>query len=271
MSLFSQGKIAKTISHLTSVEIQGFKAEIQQLGNDDLLHSLNALARQNKPTLLLLDEIQALAGASHYPIVASLRTALDTNKDKIKVIFTGSSREQLRQMFSSSKAPFFHYGQNLNFPDLDKSFTDHLAGVFYHTTKRDLDNDELYTAFNELNKSPQMIRALIECMALNPSLDMTTAKNGLLDELQSTHEYLTLYRELTALQQRLLQQIAKEQGELYSTDNKEHLSTELGATISTANIQSAIRSLSKKGLIFKKDNGVYEIDDAFFKQWLLDS
>lgn len=271
LALFSQGKLAKGLNCLSSIEIQGFKAELAHASNDDLLHALNSLANDNRQTLLLLDEIQALSSVNHYPIIASLRTALDTNKDKIKVIFTGSSREQLRQMFSSSKAPFFHYGQNLNFPDLGKAFTDHLAGVFYHTTKRDLDNDELYTAFDEMAKSPQMARALIERMALNPLLDISTAKAGLLDELQSTHEYLSLYHELTTLQQRLLQHIASEQGELYSTDNKERLSRELGAIISTANIQSAIRSLSKKGLIFKKIMAFMNIDDGFFKQWLLDA
>lgn len=266
---FSQGKIAKAINRLSSVEIQGFKAELQRISTDDLLHSLNALSEQNKPTLLLLDEIQALAGISHYPIIASLRTALDTNKDKIKVIFTGSSREQLRQMFSSSQAPFFHYGQNLVFPDLDKAFTDHLAGVFYRTTKRQLDNDLLWQAFQQMNKSPQMARALIERMALNPSLDITTATDGLLDDIHSHQDYSLIYHDLPAIAQHLLTHIAKGQGEPYSKDTKEQLTQALGVEISNASIQSAMRSLSKKGLLYKVQNGIYEIEDAFFKDWLL--
>lgn len=266
---FSQGKIAKAINRLSSVEIQGFKAELQQLGADDLSHSLNAIAEQNKPTLLLLDEIQALAGANHHAMVASLRTALDTSKDKIKVIFTGSSREQLRQMFSSSQAPFFHYGQNLVFPDLDKAFTDHLAGVFYRTTRRDLDNEALWQAFYQMNKSPQMARALIERMALDPSLDIATATNDLLQDTKTHQDYAPIYHDLTAIAQHLLTHIAKGQGEPYSRDTKEHLTQALGVEISNASIQSAIRSLSKKGLLYKVKNGVYEIEDAFFKDWLL--
>lgn len=172
-------------------------------------------------------------------------------------------------MFSSSTAPFFHYGQNLNFPDLDKGFTDHLAGVFYHTTKRDLDNDELWQAFDEMNKVPQMIRALIEKLALNPSLDIATAKDELLSDIGASHSYLASYHALTALQQHLLTHIATGQGELYSTATKEQLSEKLGVEIGTPAIQSAIRSLSNKGLLFKLDNGVYEIDDPFFKDWLL--
>lgn len=269
LNAFSKGTIAKALNRLSSVEIQGIKAEMAQMGNDDLLHALSTLSGQGKPTLLLLDEIQALAGASHYPLIASLRTALDTSKDKIKVIFTGSSRENLRKMFASSTAPFFHYGQNLTFPDLDKGFTDHLAGVFYHTTKRDLDNGELWQAFDEMNKSPQMIRALIEKLALNPSLDIATAKDELLSDTGASNDYLASYHALTALQQHLLTHIATGQGEPYSTATKEQLSEKLGVEIGTPAIQSAIRSLSNKGLLFKLDNGVYEIDDPFFKDWLL--
>lgn len=269
LTAFSQGKLAKTLNHLSSIEIHGFKAQIAQMGHDDLLHALTTLANQNKPTLLLLDEIQALAGASHTGLIASLRTALDTNKDSIKVIFTGSSRENLRKMFSSSTAPFFHFGQNLNFPDLDKAFTDHLAGVFYQTTKRALNHDELWQAFNEMNKSPQLIRALIEKMALNPSLTITTAKDELLEDIQASFDYVLMYGELNALQQKLLHHIANGVGELYSQHTKTALSDELGTTITNANIQSSMRSLSNKGLLFRLDNGVYEIDDPFFKDWLL--
>ncbi|MPW64978.1 ATP-binding protein [Moraxella catarrhalis] len=271
LTAFGQGKIGKAINQLSSVEIQGFKAELQHLQHDDVLHALNAIAKQNKRTLLLLDEIQALAGVAYYPIIASLRTALDTNKDKIKVIFTGSSRENLRLMFSSAQAPFFHYGQNVDFPDLPKAFTDHLADTFYHTTKRQLDKDALWQAFIELNKSPQMARAMIEKMALNPNLSLDDAKQLLIDDTAQFNEYLPTYRQLTALQQAVLVLIAMGENQPYSQATKDRLGKKLGIEITTPAIQSAIRSLSKKGLIFKKDNGVYEIDDPFFNQWVLDN
>lgn len=270
LTAFGQGKIGKTINKLSSLEIQGFKAELQQLEHDDVLHALNAIAKQGKRTLLLLDEIQALAGVAYYPIIASLRTALDTNKDKIKVIFTGSSRENLRLMFSSSQAPFFHYGQNVDFPDLPRAFTDHLANRFYDTTCREIDKDELWQAFTEMNKSPQMARAMIERMALNPSLDLDDAKQLLIDDITQFNEYLPTYRQLTALQQTILALIAQGENQLYSQTIKDRLGEKLGIAITTPAIQSAIRSLSKKGLIFKKDNGIYEIDDPFFNQWVLD-
>lgn len=271
LDAFATGAVAKAANQLSSVEIYGIKAErIADTAPDDILRSLNKLASKDAPTLLLLDEIQALAGVAHYPIIAALRTALDTNKDKIKVIFTGSSRENLRLMFSSSKAPFFHYGQNLNFPDLPRSFTDHLADAFYQTTRREIDKSALWQAFLTMNQSPQMARALIERMALNPTASLEYAQSTLMDEMAQTMELLPIYHSLGALSQQLLQHIAHGDGELYSQATKSKLADKVGMPPTNAAIQSAMRSLSKKGLIFKKDNGVYEIEDAFFASWLIE-
>lgn len=83
-------------------------------------------------------------------------------------------------------------------------------------------------------------------------------------------EYPPTYRQLTALQQAMLGLIAIGENQLYSQSTRQRLGEKLGIDITTPAIQSAIRSLSKKGLIFKKDNGIYEIDDPFFNQWILD-
>lgn len=94
-------------------------------------------------------------------------------------------------------------------------------------------------------------------------------KNELLDEHTQGNEYTSTYHELNALQQHLLTHIAHDGGELYSTATKDKLTAKMGIPATNAGIQSAMRTLSKKGLIFKMDNGVYEIEDGFFKDWLL--
>ena len=69
----------------------------------------SSLAGKGK-ILLLMDEVQVLTKKStNDQFIAGFRTALDINKDLIKVIFTGSSREGLRRMFSQASAPFFHF------------------------------------------------------------------------------------------------------------------------------------------------------------------
>lgn len=270
------GKASNWIKNIGSVstEVAGVKAEVtlaQGQVNSSILSSITKLAQQGKPILLLLDEIQALAGSKHKTTIASLRTALDMHKESIKVIFTGSSREGLRQMFSVSSAPFFHYGQNLPFPNLTKAFTDHLTDVFQQTTGRNLDKEVLWSAFIDMKQSPQLARSLVERLALNPMLAIDFAKEQLIADTLGHRDFIGLWSEFKPLEQLLLKGIAESQAELYSSQFRQHLADSIGVdSIAVSSIQSALRSLSKKQIIFKPENGAYEIEDALFKEWVID-
>ncbi|MDO5542959.1 MAG: hypothetical protein Q4F77_06575 [Acinetobacter sp.] len=257
-----------------SGKIAEMKAEInlaQGEVHSSILASIQKLAEQGKPVLLLLDEIQALAGSKHKATIASLRTALDMHKESIKVIFTGSSREGLRQMFSVSSAPFFHYGQNLPFPDLGKAFTDHLADIFFQTTQRHLDKDILWNAFVDMQRSPQLARSLVERLALYPALNIESAKTQLIADTMGHRDFRGRWNDFKPLEQFILKAISSAQVELYSSQFRQQLAEAIGVeNISVSNVQSALRSLSKKQLIFKPENGTYEIEDALFKEWIMD-
>jgi hypothetical protein len=68
------------------------------------------LAKGRKPAFLLFDEFQELARSkAAAPLIAALRTSLDKRKDGLVAVFTGSSREGLRAMFSPREAPFFRF------------------------------------------------------------------------------------------------------------------------------------------------------------------
>ena len=41
--------------------------------------------------------------------MAALRASLDKRAERLRVVFTGSSREGLAAMFSARQAPFFHF------------------------------------------------------------------------------------------------------------------------------------------------------------------
>src|SRR3990167_9014445 len=114
------GKLLKKINKISGTAA-GLHAQLEFKDEHEIQKSvidvLSKLAEHHK-ILLLLDEVQVLAQHNmNENFIATLRTALDINKDKIKVIFTGSSQEGLRQMFSQAKAPFFHFGQNIPFPE----------------------------------------------------------------------------------------------------------------------------------------------------------
>ncbi|MDF1654043.1 MAG: hypothetical protein P1U34_02930 [Coxiellaceae bacterium] len=250
------------------------KAEAELSSQTNLELNLQAIIDklgQHKKTILLLDEVQSLANNQHNnPFVASLRTALDTNKDRVKAIFTGSSREGLRQMFSKANAPFFHYGQNLDFPPLTKAFTDHLADVYRQATTRTLDQETLWQAFQQMDLVPQLIRALVENLALNPNLSIDTAKQQLLADLYNDRAYIEAWQDLSRLEQLLLVNIAPGKTPLFARDTRQQLAKQLGIEeLKASTVQSAMRVLDRKGLIIKSSSeSRHIIEDPNFKSWL---
>lgn len=237
----------------------------------DLKKIIASLAKSHR-LLLLLDEVQTLAKFKHNEkFVASLRTAFDLHKDVVKVIFTGSSREGLRQMFSQASAPFFHFGQNLPFPELGREFTDHLAAVFHLVTKRKLDMEELWSAFQHMQNVPQLARSLVERLALYPEQSIATAKNQLLADIYNDRTFVEIWEHASILEKLLLQEIAQGVSGLFSESKRKILAKQLGVeTLNVSSIQSALRTLQKKLLVGRSpEQQHYFIDDPNFKNWLL--
>ena len=237
----------------------------------DILSLFASLSKHGK-ILLLLDEVQALAQYdSNHLFIAGLRTALDMHKDTIKVIFTGSSREGLRRMFSQSSAPFFHFGQNLPFPELTREFTDHLSLVYKKITKQHLDPNLLWHAFQEMDCVPQLARSLVERLALNPNVNIITAKEQLLNDVFNDRAYVEIWDKVSKLEQMLLNEIAQGTESLFSESNRQKFANRLGVQgLAVSSIQSALRVLQRKLLIGRSpDRAGYFIDDPNFKRWLL--
>lgn len=229
------------------------------------------LAEKNK-VLLLMDEVQTLAqNSSNTQFIAALRTALDIHKDTIKVIFTGSSQEGLRRMFSQAKAPFFHFGQNLPFPELDKKFTDHLAEVFAKVSARELDREVLWATFNEMQRVPQLARSLVERLVLNPELDLAEAKNQLLSEVFKGRAFADSWEGCSVLERLMLREISQGNTNLFSVAVRNKLAKMLGIqSLAVSSVQSAIRTLQRKNIIGRfPERGGYFIEDPNFKEWLL--
>jgi hypothetical protein len=269
---------AKSLFQKISVisgEAVGIKAEMKfkdaQVASNNIKAIITSLAAKYR-VLLLMDEVQTLAQHStNANFVAALRTSLDLHKDAIKVIFTGSSQEGLRQMFSQDKAPFFHFGQNLPFPELDRGFVDHLVKMFEIITKRKLNAEILWSSFQEMQKIPHLARALVERLALNPNLNLIDAKNQLISEVFSDRAFANKWENCSPLQRFLLCEITAGTYTFFSSETRDRLAKLLGIkNLTVPSVQSAIRVLQRKGLIAKHpERGEYLIEDPNFKSWLL--
>ncbi len=232
---------------------------------------IHALAEKDQ-ILLLLDEVQVLAQKKeNSQLIAGLRTALDIDKDQVKVIFTGSSQEGLRRMFSESKAPFFHFGQNLPFPAFDQGFTQHMAARFEAVTGRSVSADRLWDYFVKMHKVPFFLRTLVERLALHPELSLEQSYEALRQEMNEDQTFVKQWHQCSLLEQLLLKKILHQPSGLFSEEVRTELQQNLGIqqALAVANIQSALRSLENKGLICRPPSrGQYQFEDPLFQEWL---
>lgn len=271
--------LSKTVGKIKKIggSAMGFEGSIElnhQAEPDvDFKDLLIKIARSSR-LILLLDEIQTLVknNEANLPFVTSLRTILDTHKDSIKVIFTGSSREGLRKMFSAKEAPFFHFGQNLSFPQFGPEFTEHLAKQYSVITQKTLNKTILWQAFEKLGKMPQLIRALVERIVLHPDLSIEQAEIELLEELSQDREFDNHWNNFSSLEQWILLEISLKNSKLYSNETRKKLAKKLGLdeALSVSSIQTIIRKLNKNGIIgHDSEQSEYFIDDPNFQDWII--
>lgn len=271
---FAAGRMKSWLKPLTarvSAELLGVKAELASTpatAPHSLTEIVQALASSGK-TILLLDEAQILTRlARNEELLGGLRTGLDINKDQLKVLFTGSSREGLRRMFSEARAPFFHFGTNIELPTLERGFCAHLGEAFRRSTGRSLDEWRLWEAFESMGHVPGRLRAVVEAMVLNATLSLEEAIALKVHDLHDEVQYARILKALPLLD-RLVLQAVLEGAPLFAEDTRCRMAATLGSpTPSTTAVQSAGERLLRDEIITRRERGQYEISDPAFAQWL---
>ena len=267
------GTLKKFLGGITQVEVMGIGVSRQndEQPQERISEIIAHIANQLNPTLLLLDEVQELARMKNTDgIIRSLRTGLDIHKNKVKVIFTGSSINGLQAMFDNHKAPFFHFSHALDFPPLGKEFSDFLSDIYYDRTHQYIDKQELFELFQQMHCVPLYLRATIQDMIINPALTLQQAAGIRLQQVNNQTKYAAQWRKLSALEQTLLLQIVQGKTTFYSKETCQLIANKLGLEkISTSNIQANLRKLSDNEMISKNSDGNWQINDILFENFVM--
>lgn len=256
--------------HIKSAGAAGFSLELHEQQPESISDLLNALALAGQPVLLLLDEIQELSNIPNaVGAIGSLRTGLDLNRETIKTIFTGSSRNGLQSMFSDSRAPFFHFSTNLDFPTLDDGFALHLAAVYQSITGESINEAALIDAFNQLGRVPMHLRNLIKDVILDPAHELTAALAKLKSTIETTQDYSGVWHGLKGLDKAIIQRMAHGGTEPYSIDARAMYAGIVGVeSIDIATVQNAIRRLIRQNHLTRNALGDYVLSEPNFLQWV---
>lgn len=270
------GSKAKTfLNGISKIEVLGIgvEREAYRQAIPTISEIISHIAADNRPSLLLLDEVQELARVSSTnSLIRSLRTGLDIHQAKVKTIFTGSSTNGLRAMFNDNKAPFFHFAHALDFPLLGKEFTNFLADVYQDRTSKGLDKAELYGLFERLNHNPMYMRTIIQDMILNPDISLEQASESRIKELGAQYSEAGQWQQMKPLEQAIIQDIAKGNTSLYSQESRQKYAALLGVeNITSSSIQGAIRRMKRHEWISTDTTGKPVINNPLFKTWIIEN
>ncbi len=232
---------------------------------DDLL---GRVARRGRPTILMLDEVQELAQSEHNkPLVAALRTSLDKRPDDLRAIFTGSSREGLRAMFSARQAPFFHYATPIDLPPLGEPFVDHMLRAMARIAHRRPERAEMVAAFDRLHRNPYYFRTLVETMLMNPRFGTAEAIADVRDRVAAELGYGDIWLALMPLQRAVAHALLSD-AQPFSQASRSVLGERLDEEApSPSRVQAALRRLQRLG-IADRQNGSWRLVDPEFAEWI---
>lgn len=106
----------------------------------------------------------------------ALRTALTKYNNRLRVVFTGSSRTQLGHVFTDTRAPLYSAGRLLrDFPLLDDDFVAFVADRFAASTGRTLDLGKAKTAFKQFHHRPEPLLEVAVTLMMQPKMSFAKA------------------------------------------------------------------------------------------------
>ncbi|CAN7658184.1 AAA family ATPase [Variovorax sp. LjRoot84] len=225
-----------------------------------------------KKLLLLVDEAQELARSKENALMAmALRTAITKNSDKLRVVFTGSSRTQLANVFSNSTAPLFSVGAAVQeFPLLGRELVEFVAKKFQVASGRTLDVAAGWTAFQEFHQQPEPFLSVVVAMLMDPSLTLERAVATEKAEQDKEENHEGTWASLDAMQRQLLLLFVNDpHAKPFGKTALAKLAKALGVpSLAPSDVQYSLNNLKSKTIISKAPGGVHTFESAAFERWV---
>jgi len=257
---------ALTIDPITQQTNINFNIQNNEQAEITIQQIFSMMNKSKKPVLLIFDEFQQISDFLEKNVEATLRTHLQ-HMNNVRLIYSGSIKHILYAMFTEKNRPFY---QSTQIMELDKIKKEVYAQFI-----------QKKFAFGNMKVNYEAINFIQE-LTYNHTFYVQFLCNRLYEigipiitkeiVLQKLHEillenesnYFNTRTLLTKQQFELIKAIAKEGGVKQPSSQKFINKYQLGTT---STINSAIKSLLKKGTIFQ-EKSVYQVEDVFFSQWL---
>lgn len=247
------------------------EAELAQLHADSsatMREVLRQLDRQKKPLLLVIDEAQVLAKAEHSTFAHALRAALDIRKERIKVVFAGSSETTLRDMFARSSEPFYNWAPLEPFPLLGDEFVAFTIDRMNSMARHTLTLAQGKCAFDELHRTPEFFKRFVERFMLYQTEGVEAAIEHTKESVFSDAHFLKQWNAANPADQAVLTLLANGDSDLHSVRGMERLTALVGRPATRNTAAHALRRLQDDNVVTRLSVGQYRIEDEAYAEWI---
>ena len=228
------------------------------------------LDSQSEPVVLAIDEFQQIVNYPEKNFEALLRTILQ-RLNNTRLIFSGSEKHLLVEIFNSAKRPFFSSTSPLYLAEIPQQlYMKFIKGKFSQADSK-IDDDALNTIFQLTLGHTYYVQAVCNKLfsrfsgIINKDHVLATFDTILKEQSPVFFQYRNL---LTKAQWGLLIAVAKEERVKHPTSGAFIHKYNLG---SPAAVRRGLESLLGKEMILETithDEKMYRIYDVFFMRWL---
>jgi hypothetical protein len=222
---------------------------------------MRAFDRTKIKMILVIDEAQILAYAENSHFAHALGAASDIRKERIKVIFAGSSESTLRRMFGVSSELFYNWAPLEPFELLGENFVAAMVDRVNNISKFPLALKDALIAFTELKNMPEFFRRYIEHYLSNPMDGPQAALTVTKNKVFNGDNFKRQWDALLPADKVVLSMVARGITDLYGKAMMQQLGDK-------NTIYNAIRRLTDKNIITKIQYGVYQFEDEAYADWV---
>lgn len=221
----------------------------------------------NRPVLLVFDEFQTLAQGRHEHFVAAFRAAMLESRDRLRLFFTGSSRDALNTMFRNRKAPLFESAMTVPLPVLDDGFAEDRAALYREMTGRTTDAGELLKVFNRVGRVPKYLNLILLHMVTGTTTDPWEGFDAW-RHVEGRERLGQMWTDLRPLDRLIVERlVGPAPDDLFSDEFSSRATAALAGptAVTPAKVQTAVKRLVRNDVLAPAgEHGAYEIEDRAF-------
>jgi len=231
---------------------------------EDVLNLAEKLSSPDKRLIVVLDEFQDINRIGK-ETDRLLRSVLQNHKN-INYIFMGSQESMMLEIFEKKKSPFYHFGQLMYLSKIEKGhFKAFIASRLEGNCKKP---ETVADSIIEFTKGHPYYSQQLAYLAWNLATqgqDENTLVDSAITETIQVHDldYERLWITFNTTDKKILTNLATKKIQPLSANATYAMNIKASSTIF-----SSLKRLMKSGYIFKANN-TYEIDDPFFRQWII--